>query len=1248
MLTNAISTIFETSLNIATTYINQSKKWIVLLLYPLFCSTTLLAQNTYVKSNPFPTDYFIQNKGQWNHEDSSIGYILWNGIHNVHLFKNKPGFTWKFTQVKMHKEDHENEFSEIESEYEKERERELEAGNGKEKSDELTQVFLNANPNPEIVVEKPSDFYWTYGPEKWNSIGFKRITYKNIYPFIDVYYETCNNPALGNFKYGFILHPGANPNHIQMQLKGAKFKNLKENSIQYVAKEFTLFDSGWNAVQNEKNIPLKLKLSKSLSNLKNTLQINLNCPNPIQSETYIDPYVKVIDSFLDAPRNYYNFENLVSQMDYDSDDNTLVMSQNERYPLVAKYNKNGKLQWLFSGQLPLINWYSSVYTYYAPGAIIMDRNNKKLYIGPGFKPYGNGPQLIRLDTKGNHDNFLSQARADAPELWDLNINCKLNKIVVSGGGIMAPVNMTLISKDTSTLKPNVYRITSDTKNIGQDIIRSIIDFENNYFVLINYSKLTMKYDSIGQPIGSYWKDYRGLILANDSFNGPKYEIDISPYFVFHEYSNFTKMNTITNRFNGLAVNDSFVFIYDGKVLMVNEKFTGKIRCIDSVAWHKGRRGHLGQSGIAADNCNHVFLGGDSANVLVYTFAKNKLKLDTTIYLFKPAKIRKVIDIRLNELSNQLFVAGDSFTASFPNPFAKSCSVVRTFKVDTILTSKCQGNFIAKIPNADSITDYTFQWTKLNAKNQPIVQLFTGSKHFYDTLKNPNPGDTFELLVAKNYFCNGEYQKFIFTTGKIHNIDVYDTLCAGAIYTNRKHKIYKDSTFPYTLSNRYKCDSVVTYHIHFKDTSSTYQKVVRCRGDSLKVGKHVYTNAGFFKDTLVNKFGCDSFVYSKFSIASDTVYLKEHVCNTYIYKLGDSTFYKPGNYKVVFRSSKGCDSMVIAKITMSRDTAVRIKPTICQGDSFVLRGLKYVLSGNYQVKLPRFDGCDSTIRIALSVKPKSFIQNKISLCFGDSLIVGKHNYKKTGTYFDTLKSLWGCDSVINSTVVVHPKYDTTAVYILCGDSTVVINNVPYSKNTSFNFKHTSFAGCDSMVRYRILKTKLTPDFAIDSSQVPEFTFTNASRDAIKFLWSFDDGYKDSTRAKLTYQFNKIDNLHRICLRVTDSLGCIDSTCIDIPPSKISFDLYNSFSPNGDGINDQFAVMSKGKDLQYDLMIFNRWGAKVYEVEHAYTRQPNLYWNGRVMNNGAECPAATYFALYTLYLNGPNNPPSIIHGTVMLVR
>ena len=136
MLTNAISTIFEYSLSIATTHSIQFKKWIVLLLYPLFCSTSLFAQNTYVKSNPFPTDYFIQNKGQWNHEDSSIGFILWNGIHNVHLFKNKPGFTWKFTPVKLHKEGHENEISGIESESEKEREREraLEAGNAKESS----------------------------------------------------------------------------------------------------------------------------------------------------------------------------------------------------------------------------------------------------------------------------------------------------------------------------------------------------------------------------------------------------------------------------------------------------------------------------------------------------------------------------------------------------------------------------------------------------------------------------------------------------------------------------------------------------------------------------------------------------------------------------------------------------------------------------------------------------------------------------------------------------------------------------------------------------------------------------------------------------------------------------------------------------------------------------------------------------------------------------------------------------------
>ena len=58
--------------------------------------------------------------------------------------------------------------------------------------------------------------------------------------------------------------------------------------------------------------------------------------------------------------------------------------------------------------------------------------------------------------------------------------------------------------------------------------------------------------------------------------------------------------------------------------------------------------------------------------------------------------------------------------------------------------------------------------------------------------------------------------------------------------------------------------------------------------------------------------------------------------------------------------------------------------------------------------------------------------------------------------------------------------------------------------------------------------------------------------------------------------------------------------------------------------------------------------VYDVEKAWTNQPQLFWNGRVMNTGPDCPAGSYFVLYTLYLDGPDAPPTQLHGAITLLR
>lgn len=92
----------------------------------------------------------------------------------------------------------------------------------------------------------------------------------------------------------------------------------------------------------------------------------------------------------------------------------------------------------------------------------------------------------------------------------------------------------------------------------------------------------------------------------------------------------------------------------------------------------------------------------------------------------------------------------------------------------------------------------------------------------------------------------------------------------------------------------------------------------------------------------------------------------------------------------------------------------------------------------------------------------------------------------------------------------------------------------------------------------------------------------------------------------------------------------------------FFIPEGFSPNGDGINDLFVIRGLDKYPNNSIVIFNRWGNKIFEAS-PYKNT----WDGRstlgIKLDGDELPISTYFYLFDF-----GNHSSIVKGTIYLNR
>lgn len=188
--------------------------------------------------------------------------------------------------------------------------------------------------------------------------------------------------------------------------------------------------------------------------------------------------------------------------------------------------------------------------------------------------------------------------------------------------------------------------------------------------------------------------------------------------------------------------------------------------------------------------------------------------------------------------------------------------------------------------------------------------------------------------------------------------------------------------------------------------------------------------------------------------------------------------------------------------------------------------------------------------------------------------------------------------------------------------------------------------DTAIRNLVVKKKSDAGFEVKTFEcTSKIEIKNNSGSYKTADWDFGDGEVFAGNNPEYHEY-KTPGKYQIKLITDKAELCPDTMLLDLeikgtPEDKIKF--VNVFTPDGDGVNDCFHFDGGINECsEIELLIFNRWGLKVFETKDFYE-----CWNGKVFNNGKICPEGTYFYIFR-YKGKLPDMPEYIEGTVTLIR
>lgn len=1194
----------------------MARIYAIALFFPLFFTTTLEAQTGNIE--------FIENKGQW---DNRVKYM--GSVPAGSFFIRAGGFT-----VLQHNE------KDLDAMHEFFHPHAATSANAKKgftlRSHSYNVDFIGASPDFDIVPDKVISTYNNYflgnDPSKWasNCRIFQAVTFKNVYPNVDVRYYTEE----GRMKYDIVAKPGADISKIAMRYAGADKLEVKNK---------------------------ELVISTSVGNVKELDPYTYQFENGQRKQVNAKYVVRGNEVRFDV-KNYNPNETVVI-------DPSLIFcsfsgSTGSNWGFTATYGPDGSM---YGGGIVL-----------PPGGFPVSPGAFQTTYGGGGS--GNAPSdmgIIKLSPNGSnriYATYIGGSQNDQPH--SLVVDGAGNLIVCgrtnsanypsTGSGLIGPggsydIAVTKLNAAGSALigskriggtfddgvniNSTHSGVLSLQQNYGDDgRTEVILDGSGNIYVASctqsgNFPATGGSFQTSngGQQDGVVLKldpNVNGLSFASylgGSADDAAYVLSLAPNGNIYvgggtASSDFpgNHAGTIGTSYQGGVADGFLAVINNSGTSIIRSTFLGTSATDQVFGVQFDRLGFpyvMGQTRGTWPIINAVFNNGSSPQFVA------KLQPDLSAYIYsttfgRPASTPNISPVAfLVDQCENVYISGwggdippnNSYQSSFPVNMPVTPDAIRGSSdpsggdfyfivIKKNATQLLYGSYFGQIGGnyPDHVDGGTSRFDQQGVIYQAICGNCAGGATFPTTPGSWSPAN--QALPTNG--CNLAMVKIAFN---------FAGVAAGI--ESSINGVPKDSSgcVPLTVDFTDTVQNAVTWYWNFGDLSPVLITTV-------PNATHTYTAVGTYQVMLIAE---DSSTCN----IRDTSYMTIRVTD-----LQATIDFNP--VKLL-----PCDSLRYRFDNLSVAPPARPftnqsfkwdfgdgSPTIVTGPGSVFH--TYTSAGSYVVKLILQDtaycNAPDTVEKTINIAPLVVAQftTPPAGCVPYSAV-----FTNTSVAGQTFLWNFGDGTTSNAINPVH-IYNTAGAYTV---TLIVIDSATcnISDTTSFTI---------NVFNNPVSNFSFVPDPPLENTAT---TFTNlSSPDAVNFKWLFGDGDSllTASRAPVQHQYNATGTF-TACLIAMNAAGCPDTFCLPVRALVVpAIDVPNAFTPNSGDVNS--VVFARGFGIaKLRFIIWNRWGQKVFE-----TNDRNIGWNGRY--KGVIQPMDVY--AYTLDVEFFDGTKATKKGDITLIR